>query len=190
VALAPGTKVVCGMSLGGTTAIALAHTRPELVRRLAVVDVAPSSGRERSGAIFDFIAGPEEFASLDELIERTMSFAPNRSRASLTVGVLHNAHAQPDGKWRWRYDPTIGSGLKVADVGEAMLGMWDAIEAIKAPTLLVKGADSPSVSDDAIEEWRRRQSHVRVVVVPDAGHSVQSDQPLVLAALLAELSDR
>jgi len=37
-----------------------------------------------------------------------------------------------------------------------------------------------------VAELRRRRPDARVVVVDDAGHSVQGDRPLVLAALLRD----
>jgi pimeloyl-ACP methyl ester carboxylesterase len=185
-ALAPTAGLVGGMSLGGMTAIAVADSRPELVRRLAVVDITPGSGRNRTGPLFAFINGPETFASLDEIIDRAARLNPARGRDSLRQGVLNNAARQPDGSWRWRYDPAIATERGVARIGDAMLDMWDAIDRIEAPTLLVPGAKSPAVSDDDIREWRRRQPRVDVVVVDGAGHAVQSDKPLVLARLLSE----
>jgi pimeloyl-ACP methyl ester carboxylesterase len=68
-----------------------------------------------------------------------------------------------------------------------MLAMWDAIGRIDCPTTLVIGADSPVVSPDDVNEWQRRQPHVRVVTVERAGHAVQSDQPVILARLIADL---
>ena len=68
-----------------------------------------------------------------------------------------------------------------------MLATWNAIGRIDCPTTLVIGADSPAVSPDDVNEWRRRQPHVRVVTVERAGHAVQSDQPVVLARLIADL---
>ena len=184
-ALAPRADLVVGMSLGGMTAVALADSRPELVRTLAVVDVAPSSGRVRSGPVFDFIEGsPKTFGSLDEIIDRAVRLSPSRSRESLRRGILNNALEQPDGRWRWRWDPAIPA--RVAEVGDDMLELWDAVERVKVPTLLVKGAKSSSVSSMAIDEWKRRQPQVEVVVVEGAGHSVQSDKPVVLAHLLSD----
>jgi pimeloyl-ACP methyl ester carboxylesterase len=52
--------------------------------------------------------------------------------------------------------------------------------------MLVRGADSPVVDDDDVAELRRRQPEVRVELVAGAGHSVQGDQPLVLADLLTD----
>jgi pimeloyl-ACP methyl ester carboxylesterase len=53
--------------------------------------------------------------------------------------------------------------------------------------MLVRGMLPQSVVDDADEaELLRRVQHARVERVADAGHSVQGDQPLVLARLLED----
>jgi pimeloyl-ACP methyl ester carboxylesterase len=52
--------------------------------------------------------------------------------------------------------------------------------------MLVRGADSPVVDDEDVAELRRRAPAVRVEVVDGAGHSIQGDQPLVLALLLTD----
>ena len=54
------------------------------------------------------------------------------------------------------------------------------------PTMLVRGADSPVVDDEDVAEFVRRLPSARVEVVAAAGHSIQGDQPLVLAALLED----
>jgi len=50
--------------------------------------------------------------------------------------------------------------------------------------LLVRGALSPVVDDADEAEFRRRRPADRVITVGDAGHSIQGDQPLELAAIL------
>jgi len=66
---APAAKGVVGMSLGGATAIRLAATRPDLVRRAVIVDVTPNSGvRSRTmapaerGAVA-LVSGPPTYES-------------------------------------------------------------------------------------------------------------------------------
>lgn len=181
--LAPDAEAVVGMSLGGLTALALSHRAPELVRRLALVDVTPGVNREKASAITAFVSGPESFASFDEILERTIAFNPTRSESSLRRGILHNAYEQADGSWTWRYDrflPTEDS--PIPDFGD----LWTAVDAVGVPFLLARGADSPVVDDEDVAELRRRAGHVRVEVVAGAGHSIQGDRPLELAALLAE----
>jgi pimeloyl-ACP methyl ester carboxylesterase len=188
--LAPGARLVVGMSLGGATSIALATSRPDLVRSLLLVDITPGVTREKSSDIAAFLSGPESFASFDEILERTIQFNPTRSESSLRRGVLHNAVQREDGTWTWRHQlgrPAGSSGLHVESVEFA--SQWDDLEAIPAPVLLVRGARSPVVDDADAAEFRRRRPSDQVLTVADAGHSIQGDQPLELARIIARTLD-
>jgi len=182
-ALAPDAAAVIGMSLGGLTALVLAAEAPDLVRKLVLVDVTPGVNRDKASAVISFIAGPESFASFDEILDRTVAFNPTRSVSSLRRGILHNAAERPDGTWAWRYERfDIPEDMEMPDFG----GLWDAADAVSMPLLLVRGADSPVVGDEDVAELTRRVPEARVVVVDGAGHSVQGDRPLELAALIDE----
>ena len=181
-ALAPEARLVVGMSLGGLTAVALAARAPDLVRALVLVDVTPGVDEEKGSAIVQFINGPESFASLEEILERTIAFNPTRSESSLRRGVLHNAIEAPDGRWRWRYDlPRTGEN-SMPD----WQSLWDDISAYAGPLTLVRGALSPVVSDGDVAELQRRRPDAVVEVVDGAGHSVQGDRPLELARILEQ----
>jgi pimeloyl-ACP methyl ester carboxylesterase len=185
-ALAPDARAVVGMSLGGLTAIALAAVAPELVRKLVLVDVLPGIKAQRARHITDFTSGPPSFASLDELLERTAQFNQGRSRSSLRRGILHNAEQQPDGTWVWRWArhrlPAAPSGQGTDTRYEQL---WEALSAVTGPVLLARGMRPDSVLDDDGErELRRRLPSAQVVHVEGAGHSLQGDTPLELAALI------
>jgi pimeloyl-ACP methyl ester carboxylesterase len=168
------------MSLGGLTAIRLASGYPDLVRRLVVVDVTPGTDRRKAAAIVAFVSGPESFASFEEILTRTVEHNPGRSESSLRRGVLHNARQRDDGRWVWRYDRMrFPSGQ--LDFGP----LWEDVSALHVPLMLVRGAQSPVVDDDDVAELLRRQPGARVEVVERSGHSVQGDQPLRLAELIA-----
>jgi len=205
-ALAPAAKAVIGMSLGGLTAIELSAEAPGLVRKLVLVDVLPGLKERRSQHIGDFVNGPASFASLDELLERTIAFNPSRSRSSLRRGIAHNAEQQPDGSWVWRWArhrglaappgqaaagqaaahqlPGTRPAGPAAD-GTRYAGLWAPLAEIAVPLLLVRGMRPDSVLDDDDErELRRRVPSAQVVHVAEAGHSVQGDAPLELAAII------
>ena len=189
-ALAPEAKAVVGMSLGGITTIALADRHPGLVRRVVLVDITPGVNREKSAQITAFVNGPESFPDFDTILARTVEFNPTRSEASLRRGILHNALQREDGSWVWRYarHRLAAEGAEGAplDPHEQFNRLWDAVSGITVPMMLVRGMRPQSVVDDADEEeFRRRQPDARVEHVMDAGHSVQGDTPVELAALIA-----
>ena len=193
--LAPRARAVVGMSLGGLTTIALTAAAPELVRKVVLVDILPGTRPERSRHITDFVAGPPSFASLDELLERTARFNPGRSRSSLRRGILHNAEQQADGTWVWRWarhrpaasaPPPPAPGAARPEAAAVRYDeLWAALSSITVPVLLARGLRPDSVlGDEQEEELRRRLPAAQVVHVAEAGHSLQGDTPLELAALI------
>jgi pimeloyl-ACP methyl ester carboxylesterase len=191
---APAARVVVGMSLGGLTAMELATRHPALVRSLVMVDITPGVNASKTKAITDFVDGPQEFASFDDLLARTIEHNPTRSESSLRRGILHNAHQQPDGTWQWRYDRGSHArsqqrGTQDAPTADhetaALSPLWDHFESIGCPITLVRGSLSPVVDDDDVAEARRRQPGLDVHVVDGAGHSVQGDRPVELADIVA-----
>jgi len=183
--LAADAQLLVGMSLGGVTAIRVAAQNPELVGRLAVVDVTPGVDETKAEPIIAFLSGPERFESFDEILERTVQFNPTRTVSSLRRGVLHNAKELPDSAWTWRYDP-VRAWKDIDRPAVTFVNLWDDVEAIKAPMLLVRGGLSGVVSDDDVAELRRRKPDADVVTVDGAGHSIQGDEPVELARILEE----
>ncbi len=104
--LARGAQVVVGMSLGGLTALCLTAGNPDLVARLALVDITPGTDAAKAEPILAFLSGPQRFGSFEEMLDRTIAFNPSRSVSSLRRGVLHNARELADGSWSWRWDPS------------------------------------------------------------------------------------
>lgn len=199
-ALAPAAKCVIGMSLGGMTSIALAGQRPDLVRSLVLVDITPGVNAHKSRAISNFVNGPKTFPSFAEILARTIEHNPTRTEASLRRGILHNALQLEDGSWVWRYRrfdapnpldapaaPAVEPGSESDRVETAYSPLWDVIAGYRGPLLLVRGMLPQSVVDDADEDrLRELRPSARIERIEQAGHSVQGDTPIELAALIAE----
>ena len=184
--LAPDADLIVGMSLGGLTAIRLAVSAPELVRKLVLVDVTPSAPErhteltEAQKGTVALVQGERIFPSFQAMLDVTVAAAPHRDRESLRRGVFHNSKRLDDGTWTWRYD----SMRK----GEGFEGMWDDVPLLDVPTTLVRGANSAFVNDDDADEFASTAPGFRGVhMVEDSGHSVQSDQPRALIDILSEI---
>jgi pimeloyl-ACP methyl ester carboxylesterase len=181
--LAPDALGVVGMSLGGMSSIALAAAAPALVRALVLVDITPGVSAEKAAPIMAFVDGPSSFDSFDDLLARTMEHNPTRSESSLRRGILHNAVQRDDGSWVWRY-----ARFRTGDTGSRpeFADWWEAISALTVPLMLLRGLAWSVVDDADVEELLRRQPSARVVGVEGAGHSIQGDRPLELAALVSD----
>ncbi|WP_137146414.1 alpha/beta fold hydrolase [Mycolicibacterium sp. CR10] len=184
--LAGGAELVVGMSLGGLTALRLAVAAPDLVPRLAMVDVTPSAPErhtemtdEQKGTVA-LVQGERTFPTFDAMLEVTVAAAPHRDRESLRRGVFHNAKRLDDGTWTWRYDSIRK--------GEGFDNLWDDVPKLTVPTTLIRGAHSFFVNDDDAAAFAATAPGFQGVhIVADSGHSVQSDQPRVLVDLLRGL---
>jgi len=174
-------RPLVGMSLGGLTALLVAHERADLVSALVLIDITPGVNADKARHITDFVNGPTSFDDFDALLERTKQHNPTRSESSLRRGILHNAVQRNDGSWVWRHQQHGKSELEAPPAGD----LWEKLSELSMPVTLLRAMGPGSVVDDDDEaEFVRRLPHATIVHVADSGHSVQGDQPLVLAALL------
>jgi len=174
-------RPLVGMSLGGLTALLVAHDRPDLVSSLVLIDITPGVNAEKARHITDFVNGPTSFDDFDALLERTMQHNPTRTESSLRRGILHNAVQRPDGSWVWRHQQHGRSELEAPDAGD----LWEKLSELTMSVTLIRAMGPGSVVDDDDEaEFLKRLPNATIVHVADSGHSVQGDQPLILAAAL------
>ena len=186
--LAPDAELIVGMSLGGLTAIGLGAIAPHLVPELVLVDVTPSAmkrvaemTKEQQGTVA-LMQGDREFPSFEAILEVTTAAAPHRDRKSLRRGVFHNTRQLDNGNWTWRWD-TI---REFPDFDS----LWDDVAGLSTPIRLVRGGTSGFVTDEDADELATRAQQFRGLrVVENSGHSVQSDQPLVLTEILRGVLD-
>jgi pimeloyl-ACP methyl ester carboxylesterase len=194
-ALAPNARGVVGMSFGGLTTIGLTSVAPELVRKVVLVDILPGLKAEHAAHIGAFVNGPATFPSFQELLDRTTQFNPLRKESSLRRGILHNALQLDDGSWVWRHSrwrvgqpdeaTPVPAAPPTGDGGTIYDGMLDTLQAIKVPVLLARGMRKDSVlRDDDEAELMRRLPSAKVVQYEEAGHSIQGDMPIELAATI------
>jgi pimeloyl-ACP methyl ester carboxylesterase len=181
-ALAPAAEMVAGQSLGGLTAIVAAELRPDLVRRLALVDISPGLRMEDAAQVRDFLDGATSFESPRDIVERARAFGIGYSDRSLAIGVLHNTRRTDDGRWVFRHHLTTLPPDAPHDFDFAAL--WPALEAVSAPVLLVHGTHG-FLAPPVVAEFPQRVPGA-VVVAIDGPHNLQEDAPRELAAAFSE----
>lgn len=183
--LAPQAPVVVGHSLGGLTALALSADRPDLIRRLVVVDVTPGLVLGEGNPVRDFLAGADSFASRDEIVDRAASFGIGTSRAALVRGVRLNTRVRDDGRVVFKHHlGNLGDAPSVLD-GD-LSPLWPAAEALDVPVLLVR-ASRGFLTDALVDDFVDRVPGARAATI-ESGHNVQEDAPVELARIVADFA--
>jgi pimeloyl-ACP methyl ester carboxylesterase len=178
-----GPFALVGHSLGGKVAMVLTLRHPELVERLAVVDISPvtyRSASEFSGYI-DAMRGLD-LGSLTQRSDADAALSAAVPNTTVRSFLLQNLRREGD-DWRWR--PNL-EGLK-RDL--ANLTAWPDDElattpAYAGPVLWVGGAMSDYITDEYAPAMDRWFPHNRRVTIKNAGHWVHSEQPDVFGEVL------
>ncbi|WP_217183502.1 alpha/beta fold hydrolase [Streptomyces sp. AC495_CC817] len=185
-------QLIVGQSLGGLTGAALAAARPDLVRALVIVDITPGIDVTAGpAALREFYAGPTDFASRDELVDKAMSLGFGGTRPETERGVFLNTRVRPDGRieWKHHFAHLAAQALAAHDPGTPSAPSvlhetgWDDLAAVSAPITLVRAARG-FVSEEDAAEFGRRVPGARIVTI-DASHNVQETAPRELAALVS-----
>ena len=150
-----------------------AAERPGVVTALALLD-----------------AGPVDRARPTTLEDPPLSFA-SRGDAESALKVLlprglpdwyldSRVEALEDGTLTWRSDMR-GRVEWSRRGGEPLIpGLWPYVERLRAPTLVLHGADSTLFPLENAVRMTDVNPRVRVIDIPDAGHFVHIDQPEVV----------
>lgn len=179
-----------GHSMGGMVGLVLAEQRPDLVGHLVLVDVAP--GTIETPLAAELAAwlpqlAEARYATVDEALAEWLDGDPFARPDLLRGYVAHCLVADDEGRLRWRFD---GHGLVsfITD-GVRPARLWQAIDAVEQPTLLVRGRHSPAVDSDAAAEVLERLGRGALAEVDDAAHDLGVQQPEAVAdAVLAFVS--
>ncbi|MFI5428725.1 alpha/beta fold hydrolase [Aeromicrobium sp. UC242_57] len=181
--------VLIGASLGGITSLVAQGEHPDLARALVLVDIATRSEPQGVERIIGFMrSAPDGFASLEDVADAVSAYNPHRSRPSSLEGLKKNVRQGPDGRWRWHWDPAFLDGGDEHKRQASQRRLEDAAQAIRIPSLLVRGQQSDVVTAEGVEEFRRLIPHA-VVREAKAGHMVAGDDNDVFAAQVTDFLD-
>ncbi|WP_121149010.1 alpha/beta fold hydrolase [Microbacterium sp. AG1240] len=191
-------QVLVGQSLGGLTAAPVAASAPDAASSLLIVDITPGVDPDAGPTqVRAFFAGPTDWASRDELVDRALAFGlGGGSREKAARGVFLNSRVRADGRVEWKHHFAHLAAAAANDAGgtpsrddavSALLSGagWDDLAAVGAPITLIRGERGYVTEADAAE-FARRAPAARIVSF-DSGHNVQEDAPVELARAIADL---
>jgi pimeloyl-ACP methyl ester carboxylesterase len=182
-----------GTSIGGLIGMALAAQAGSPVKRLVLNDVGPLIARAALERIASYVGKAPSFRSVEEAEQyiRTIAapFGPH-SDAQWRFLTETWLRRNDDGTWRAHYDPRIGEpGL----VPEKDLDLWALYDAVRCPTLVLRGEHSDLLRRETGAEMTRRGPKAKVVEIRGVGHAptlLHRDQIAIVHEFLLEGASR
>ena len=126
--------VLVGMSLGGVNGLAWAGRHSRRLAGLVMIDVGPEVRAEGVRKIAAFTSEATPLDSVEQYVERALSFNPRRNRELLRRSLLHNLRRMPDGRFMWKYDQRHrGRALDPAVYTRRREMLWSAVDGVTCP---------------------------------------------------------
>lgn len=178
-----------GTSMGGLIGMALAAQAGTPVRRFVINDAGPVVTKVSLERIATYVGVAPAFPSLEaaEQYVRAVSasFGPHSDaqwRFLTEVVVRRN----DDGSWRMHYDPKLAEPFR-AQMPEKDLELWPLWDAVRCPTLALRGAQSDLLTRETCAQMAQRGPKAKVVEIPGVGHAptlLHADQIAIVREFL------
>jgi pimeloyl-ACP methyl ester carboxylesterase len=194
-----------GTSMGGLIGMAIAGTPgmplPAPVRRLVLNDVGPNIQWAALQRIGTYLGNVGRFDTVQQAADAmwtiSTGFGPHTPQQwlALSQGMVRGLAG---GGFTLHYDPAIAVPFRALNEAAAVAGqgaLWQLYDAIRARTLLLRGAQSDLLSPDTALDMTRRGPKARLVEFEGVGHAptlVAHDQVEAVASFLlatASVSD-
>lgn len=161
-----------GTSMGGLLGITAAALPGGPVGRLVVNDVGPVIEPAALERIRGYFGLDPTFATYGEIAQyvRTVSapFGP-LTDAQWDHLTRTNVRQRADGRWGLAYDPGIAVPFRTS--AAAPPDLWSLWDAIRCPTLVLRGAESDLLSATTAAQMALRGPKARVLEFPGIGHA-------------------
>ncbi|MFO0995179.1 MAG: alpha/beta hydrolase [Alphaproteobacteria bacterium] len=161
-----------GTSMGGLIGMLLAARAGAPIRRLVLNDVGPFIPRAALQRLGTYVGKDPRFADEGEAeiyFRRVMAPFGALTDAQWRHVVAHGVEPDGGGRWRLRYDPAIGDPFRGGIFQD--VNLWSVWDAIRCPTLVIRGAESDLLLARTAEEMMRRGPRAALREIPGTGHA-------------------
>lgn len=178
-----------GHSMGGTVGYAYAARHPEQVEVLVVEDIGPGSSTAGAGAERirrEVSSIPSGFESLDAVRAYWQGIRPGISERALASRIENTVRPAENGRWEWKLDMAGIRAARLSGDPAGSVDLWACVEALRCPTLVIRGGRSDFLPVETCEQMAKRQPLLRWREIPDAGHYAHDDDPTMFDSLVAD----
>jgi pimeloyl-ACP methyl ester carboxylesterase len=163
-----------GTSMGALIGMMLAAQRGSPIRKLVLNDAGAFVSGEGLNRIGGYLGADPTFASIEAMeaaLRRNNTPYGSLTDAQWRKLTIDSAREKPGGGYGFNYDPRLGDPYKAGPVGD--VDLWAFWDAVRCPTLLLRGEKSDIVSRDVAEAMTKRGPKAKLVEFPGIGHAPQ-----------------
>jgi pimeloyl-ACP methyl ester carboxylesterase len=165
-----GPVDLLGHSMGGKAAMQLALTRPGLIRRLVVADIAPVAYAHDQTRIAQAMAGID-LSRITTRAEADAALAARIDDPALRAFLLQSLDLRQTPP-RWK----LNLGVLEAEMPK-IVGWPGTVGQFDGPTLFLTGGDSGYVRPEHRETIKALFPKARFAKIPGAGHWLHAEKP-------------
>ncbi len=165
-----------GPSMGGLIGLGVASLHQTPVTRLVLNDVGPTIQAAAIARIGTYLGLPMHWPSVEAAADYMLSISAGFGKHTREQWLaLTRPMLKPDGDgFKPHYDPNIAVPFKAMTAEMAVAGeaaLWKAYEAVRCPTLLLRGADSDLLTKETALAMTRRGPKAHLHEFTDVGHA-------------------
>lgn len=172
---------VVGHSMGGKAAMVLALTRPELVNRLIVADIAPVTYTHSQTQYIDAMRAVD-LSQVEKRSDASAQLAAHVADPTLQAFFTQSLDLKVK-RWKLNLEALAKEMPKV-------LGFPDLSGTFDKPTLFLSGAQSDYVTPDHRPKIKSLFPKARFAKIPGAGHWLHAEKPREFELSLRAFLDR
>lgn len=173
-----GTVTLLGHSMGGTVSYVYAAENPSRVTKLIIEDIGPESSTKGPGferIVREMAQTPIRFENMAEAYSYWRNMRPNAPEAAIEQRIEQTMCEQENGSVDWIFDMKGIQKTRVTPDPSRVTHLWDYIEKIAMPTLVLRGGLSDFLPLETCKDTSRRNSLISWKEVAHASHYIHDD---------------
>jgi pimeloyl-ACP methyl ester carboxylesterase len=161
-----------GTSMGGLIGMWIASQKDSPIARLVLNDVGPLIPVASLQLVGEYVGRAPKFDTYEDaekyvrLVSQPFGRLSDAQWRHLTEYSLQRAD---DGRLEMRYDPAIGEPFR-HQLSAGDVDLWPIYDAIRCPTLVVRGADSEVLTRATLNEMASRGPRPQTAEIAGVGH--------------------
>ncbi|MEZ5920169.1 MAG: alpha/beta hydrolase [Parvularculaceae bacterium] len=178
---------IVGHSLGGDIAIRLAVRRPDLVRKIAILDFSPEPDPRVLNRVRDDLRMRDrKYRTRDEYASILLTQRPFLTAQEAARLSKHALDGCVEQGFTLKSDPSLSEYRRQKADAPSQEEMWTLIKSVRCENIILRGVSSSVLSAPIARRMSELLGNSRYTPISNCGHGLVTENPFAVAAALEE----